>query len=474
MPILNEHFLSLAAALGCATVLASCARPAATPVTRPEIQRRLLATRPADNAPGQDTQLWLIEYPPGAEAPPHRHPVVGVGYVVEGAFESAFAGEPLVRVQAGESFVDPARVEHRVFRNAHADRPLKFVVAYTIDKATPVVQLAGGAGLQLQAAAPALSVEEPALYPETLELDPLTGQFLAGSVRHGAVYRIDAAGRASKLVDDPRLVSVLGIAADAHAKRLWVTSSDLGVSVKASPEGRKRHAAVGVYDLTSGRALHFVDLTAVAPPGEHLINGIALDGQGNAYATDSFAGAIYKLDAQGQASVLVQHEAFRGPGINLNGLVYHPDGYLLTVNKRTGQLYRIPLRDPSQLAAVRCDATLIGGDGLVLTGPERLLVIANKTPDAASNAAFELKSDDGWQSAALSSTLPLGDTYPTTAAVRGNELFVLSSQLDAWLGADDAKRAVLVSEGRRAEIRAIGRLTPDADALDRGQRASAH
>lgn len=96
------------------------------------IRRTLLDRRPATDLPGWETRLYLIEYAPGVVAPLHVHPAVGVGYVLEGRFESAFGAEPVVEVRAGQGFVDQAGVTHRVFRNASPDQPLRFVVAYTL------------------------------------------------------------------------------------------------------------------------------------------------------------------------------------------------------------------------------------------------------------------------------------------------------------------------------------------------------
>jgi len=96
------------------------------------IRRTLIGREPALGLPGWETRLYLIEYAPGAAAPLHAHPAVGVGLVLEGRFESAFADEPVVEVQAGQAFVDQAEVTHRVFRNPSADRVLRFVVAYTL------------------------------------------------------------------------------------------------------------------------------------------------------------------------------------------------------------------------------------------------------------------------------------------------------------------------------------------------------
>jgi mannose-6-phosphate isomerase-like protein (cupin superfamily) len=60
------------------------------------------------------------------------HPAVGIGFVLEGRFESAFGDEPITPVRAGQGFVDQAGVTHRVFRNPSADHELRFVVAYTL------------------------------------------------------------------------------------------------------------------------------------------------------------------------------------------------------------------------------------------------------------------------------------------------------------------------------------------------------
>ncbi|HEX3906001.1 MAG TPA: cupin domain-containing protein [Polyangia bacterium] len=95
------------------------------------VRRTIIGRAPAHEA-GWETRLYLIEYPPGAAAPPHIHPVVGVGWVVEGEFESAFGDGGVTRVRAGQAFTDLAEVPHRLFRNTSAQHPLRFVIGYTI------------------------------------------------------------------------------------------------------------------------------------------------------------------------------------------------------------------------------------------------------------------------------------------------------------------------------------------------------
>ena len=96
------------------------------------VRRTLIDRQPATDLPGWETRLYLVEYPPGTAAPLHVHPAVGVGFVLDGRFESAFGDEPAVEVQAGHGFVERAGAPHRVFRNPSADHVLRFVVAFTL------------------------------------------------------------------------------------------------------------------------------------------------------------------------------------------------------------------------------------------------------------------------------------------------------------------------------------------------------
>ena len=303
----------------------------------------------------------------------------------------------------------------------------------------------------------ALVLDRPGLYPEAAVYVERLDSFLVGSLRHGGVHRIDRDGHVQTLVDDPRLHAVLGIAVDEARDRVWVTNSDLGVSVRRSDGGPKTLAAVGLYELSSGRSLAYVDLSTLSS-GPHLLNGIALDAAGNAYVTDSFSPVIYALDAQAHARVLVRDTRFEGDGVNLNGLVVHPDGYLLVVQKSTGALFRVPLSQPEQLTTVALAAPLAAADGLFLAPSGQLVVVANRVAGAQVDAAVVLTSTDCWATARPGMRRSLGDVYPTTITARHGKLYVLHSKLDRLLKAQPSEQATLDA---RATLEAIGRLTSD-------------
>lgn len=287
-----------------------------------------------------------------------------------------------------------------------------------------------------------LTIRSPALFPETVVYDADRDRLLVGSFRRGEVHAVDREGATTVLIDDPRLCSVLGVAVDEARGRLWAVNADLGASLKPSAAGAKKLAAVAVYDLSTGAPTAYVDVAALAP-GPHLLNGIAIDAAGDAYVTDSFAPVIYKVSAAGDAALFVRSERFEGPGINLNGVVVHPDGYLLVVKKSDGQLFKVPLDRPHALSSVEVSSRFVGGDGLLLLDPWHLVIVANQTPDAATNAVFALSSEDGFATAKVDATEPLGDVYPTTAVRRGDEVLVVHSRLNELIqGAPEVKEGL--------------------------------
>lgn len=276
-----------------------------------------------------------------------------------------------------------------------------------------------------------LQLAAPALYPEGIEHNPKTGELLLGSIRQGKVVVVSAEGQVRTLVDDPRLRSVVGIRVDAARNRLLVTNSDYGVAERSTEADKFKTAAVGIYDLTTGAPIHYVDLSGMRPAERRFVNDLAVDGDGNAYVTDSLAAAIYKVTVDGSASVFLANDRFRGEGFNLNGIQAHKDGFLLVSKKSEGALFRVPLADPQRYTEVKLPKPLVATDGLALVSPTELIAIANTTATATTNTIYKLVTADGWASATIAGQLETGDVYATTGTVRQGRLVVSLGYLNA-------------------------------------------
>jgi quercetin dioxygenase-like cupin family protein/uncharacterized damage-inducible protein DinB len=102
-----------------------------TAASRTELSRR--------DIPGssQEAALFLLELPPGGEAPVHKHPGIGVGYVLEGVYESQYEGEELKRFTAGDAIYDLAETPHQIARNGSDCEPLRFIMTFVVEKGGP-------------------------------------------------------------------------------------------------------------------------------------------------------------------------------------------------------------------------------------------------------------------------------------------------------------------------------------------------
>ena len=300
-----------------------------------------------------------------------------------------------------------------------------------------------------------ITISKPALYPEGIDYNPKTDKFIVGSFRDGGVYEIDSYGGYHRIVTDKRLNSVLAVRVDVKRDRLLVVNSDIGSSINSYAEGPKRLASLGIYQLSTGRNIDFIDLGKLLPNKNHLANGMTLDAEGNVYVTDSFSPVIYKISTTGHASVFLESDRFLGEGINLNGIVFHPNGYLLAVKKGEGVLFKIPLDKPRDFSVIKSPRKFIGGDGLVLLNKNELTVIANRAAGEITETVFSLNSADDWKTAEVTKELKFGNVYLTTGVLKQNKLYVIHSNLKTLMLAPKEEKNNLNQKATIQQISSI-------------------
>ena len=273
-------------------------------------------------------------------------------------------------------------------------------------------------------------ISQENLYPEGIEYHSETKNFLLSSVLEGTIYEVNKDGNYRPFIRDKRLISSIGIRIDRERNRLLVANSDYGVSFKTAQQTDRKLAAIGIYNLTNGEPITYVDLGSLRPNGSHFANDITIDDVGNAYITDSLSPIIYKVDPQGNPSVFLENERFQGEGFNLNGIVYHPDGYLIVAKKSEGALFKVPLDSPETFSQIRTERKLIGTDGLLLADKGNLVAITNRASDTISNTVFALHSNNNWDSATIIDRYATGDVYPSTGTIKENKVYIIYGRLN--------------------------------------------
>jgi sugar lactone lactonase YvrE len=261
-----------------------------------------------------------------------------------------------------------------------------------------------------------IAAERGGFIPEGIEYDQANGRFLTGSLAEGTIFVIERDGSVVPFIRDADLVSSVGIEVDEPRDRLLVANSDRA----AFGGDAAGQAKLGVYSLTTGERLAMVDLGAVlgAPAPKFFANDVTVDGEGNAYLTDTMNGVIYRVTPAYQASVLHRF-ADLPQGVQLNGIVYHDGGFLLVV--AGDRIYKVPRANPAGTTQVNVTDPVGGQDGIVLTDDDQLVATSNS---ATEPRLVAFRSDDSWASARRAGVAVLNG-QATTAAIVGDEIWAV-------------------------------------------------
>jgi quercetin dioxygenase-like cupin family protein len=78
-----------------------------------------------------------VSYGPGESTPPHRHPGITIGYVLEGEIRSKVGDDPERTYAPGEMFLETPEQLHAVSGNASATRPARLLAVMLSEKGKP-------------------------------------------------------------------------------------------------------------------------------------------------------------------------------------------------------------------------------------------------------------------------------------------------------------------------------------------------
>ncbi|MFP5438999.1 MAG: gluconolaconase [Bacteroidia bacterium] len=267
-----------------------------------------------------------------------------------------------------------------------------------------------------------ISFTAPEAYPEGIAFDSVSNIFYVSSARLGNIGKVTPEGIYTSFYTDSSVKSSYGIKIAPNGT-VYTCVGDANYSKFTSADTRKKMARLLILD-PSGKKVNDIDLAKLIP-GEHFPNDLAFDTSGNAYVTDSFANVIYKVTPDGKASVFADSPLFKTKGVGLNGIVFHPQGYLLVCSSGTGALYKISLASPSQVDKVKTDQFFVNADGLLLTNGQKLILVQN----GGSDKIYELESKDSWASAKLSASTLAADrfTYPSTATKANGKVWIMNA-----------------------------------------------
>ena len=87
------------------------------------------------NIPGKSLIAVVVDYPPGAKSPSHRHAASAFIYahVISGAVRSQVDDQAVKVFKAGEGWSENPGAHHRVSENASDTEPAKLLAVFVVD-----------------------------------------------------------------------------------------------------------------------------------------------------------------------------------------------------------------------------------------------------------------------------------------------------------------------------------------------------
>ena len=254
-----------------------------------------------------------------------------------------------------------------------------------------------------------------------------------GQVQDDGTYKVFA--------DNARLVSTVGLNLDTDGSRnrLLVAVSDPGYNLARTSAGTWASWPAWPFSTAAAPKQRPRCSTWAAwarPPATPATSPTTSPWTRTATPTSPTASRRLSTASRpaGYVSVFADNAQFAAPAgaFGLNGIVYHPDGYLLVAKSNTGTLFKIPLATPAAFSTVDVGAqNLTAADGLRLADNNTLQVVCN-----AQAKVYRLATTNGWASAAVTGAFSTPPQYPTTLAYRrgydgGDNTYVLYSNLNA-------------------------------------------
>jgi Cu-Zn family superoxide dismutase len=256
-----------------------------------------------------------------------------------------------------------------------------------------------------------------AVFPESVGLDPSTGDAYLGSLADGTLYRLAFDGGVEVWspggVDDRK--SVAGVKVDSRG-RLWAAGGYEGT--------------LHVYDLASRSLVARMDVGG----RPSCVNDIGFGPDGTAYVTDSLISLLFRSDGDSLTLRpwvdLAEQGVPWAEGLNFNGIVLTRDrGHLVACQTNLGRFWQVGLESGHVREVALDGGPLEHCDGIALDG-STLYVAVN----ARNYVALIELADDG-SSGTVTGALRSDDfAFPTSVAIRDGSLLVVNAQLDRMGG----------------------------------------
>jgi sugar lactone lactonase YvrE len=279
-----------------------------------------------------------------------------------------------------------------------------------------------------------VTIKGIALNPEGIEFNKKNNTFFLSSLNAAPIIKVNLDGTFEPFTSGEEFpLSTAGLQIDYKHNRLLAAGFN-GTELYDGDPATKGTSFLRIYNLETGVIEKDINLSFLAPNASaYFANDVAVDNEGNVYISDWYAGVIYKVDLDGNPSIFWKNDTGIPSGVN--GLDFHPDGYLLAslVSVNNKGLYadyglvKIPVNAPKSAQVVNfSNSGFTGFDGMVLNAKGNVIGVTNNGTSPGGNTLIELTSTNNWESAEVISSKEIASS--TTVAVTPENMHYVINQ----------------------------------------------
>lgn len=100
---------------------------------RPKTTVKVLSCERLPNVPGKSMTTALVDFPPIAYTPRHRHPGSVMAFVLNGTLRSQLEGGPVGSFTTGQTWFEPPGAIHLFAENPSATQPAQLLAVFVAD-----------------------------------------------------------------------------------------------------------------------------------------------------------------------------------------------------------------------------------------------------------------------------------------------------------------------------------------------------
>lgn len=269
-----------------------------------------------------------------------------------------------------------------------------------------------------------ITINNIAQNPEGIEYNKIDKTFLLSSLNAAPILKVKMDGSHEPFTSGEKFpLSTSGLQIDYKNNRLLVAGFN-GTELMDGKAETKGASFLRIYNLETGIIEKDINLSSLLPNADsYFANDIAVDSDGNAYITDWYAKAIYKVNLEGEPSIFWTNETSISSGPN--GIDY-VDGNLivsiLTVDEKglytDYGLVKIPVNDSQKAKIISFENKGFAGfDGMIIKDNGNVVGVTNNGKAPGGNTLIEITTKDNWETSSVlkSKEINLSTTVATTS-----------------------------------------------------------